>query len=579
MKHCQSTVFHGDKYCADCGEVLSSVPKKHSVEDVCPDIFDEVRQYYKEAEAKTGRVLESRLYKRFSKNSSQNLEYSYWWIKLETNQGEIIETSISAEHKYTASISRGDILTLYYPTTMNLLYKKSRDAKKFVKDDQAVPCVVVHSDDGQCYTVENLYPSPSKKTAWLWIIAGILSAIPLFNASRSGSEPAWVISIAVALIVLFLELKRNKKKFALATAQHEALNASFKKLLEVTKYQLGYNNIERPKQSSDVICIQCNTRLPENSGYCICCGNQNAVQEPPAITAQRASSAEFAAIGSVEPIHEASNTKHEVAQREHEQVASTPTSVSVSDIQRRLDEIYSYYSQGQYIHHYALSGARHWTLTNEFILARVQSKSVNADVSDVTHHTTTTTETKHYRGNNYQYSTYDKEHSSYRNRSSTLKGKVILEYVSGKTETFTLSEDILGDVDVGDWLAIADSYLDCEDNYHYYFEYAYNISKDKEYNDRSFANYSDVQGTNAWWGWNILFFIAGITGVFVNLEVLISISIIGAILFNVFALCKRITSSFKNKRQRKTLLKPLQVRVSEFKDSLQQLQKQLNVLG
>ncbi len=578
MKHCQSTIFHGDKFCADCGEALSSVPKKHSVEDVCPDIFDEVRQYYKEAEAKTGRVLESRLYKRFSKNSSRNLEYSYWWIKLETNQGEIIETSISAEHKYTASIGRGDILTLYYPTTMNLLYKKSRDAKKFVKDDQAVPCVVVHGDDGQCYTVENLYPSPHKKTAWLWIVAGILSAIPLFS-SRSGSEAAWVVSIAVASIVLFLELKRNKKKFAFATAQYEALNASFNKLLKVTKYQLGYNNIERPKQSSDVICIQCNTRLPENSGYCICCGNQSAVQEPPAITEQHGSSAEFGAIGSLEPTLEASHTHHEVAQREHAQVASAPTSVSVSDIQRRLDEIYSYHSQGQYTHHYALSGARHWTLTNEFILARVQSKSVNADVSDVTRHTTTTTETKHYRGNNYQYSTYDTQHSSYRNRSSTLKGKVILEYVSGKTATFTLSEDILGDVDVGDWLAIADSYLEREDNYHYYFEYAYNISKDKEYNDRSFANYSDVQGTNAWWGWNLLFFIASIAGMFANSEALLSISAIGAILFNVVALCRRITSSSKNKRQRKTLLKPLQAKVSEFKESLQQLKKQLNVLG
>lgn len=576
MKHCQSTIFHGDKFCADCGEVLSSVQKKYSVEDVCPDIFDEVKQYYKEAEAKTGRVLQSRLYKRFSKSSSRNLEYSYWWIKLQTNQGEIIETSISAEHKYTTSIGRGDILTLYYPTTMTLLYKKSRDAKKFVKDNQAAPCVVVHGDDGQCYTVENIYPSPSKKTPWLWIVAGILSAITLFNGSRSASESAWVVSIAVALIVLFLELKRNKKKFAFATAQHEALNASFNKLLKVTKYQLGYNNLERPKQSSDVICIQCNARLPENTRYCTCCGNQSAVQVPPAITTQYASNAEF---GAVEPTLEASETNHEVAQREHVQFASAPTSLSVSDIQRRLDEIYSYHSQGQYTHHYALSGARHWTLTNEFILARVQSKSVNADVSDVTRHTTTTTETKHYRGNNYQYSTYDTRHSSYRNRSSTLKGKVILEYVSGKTVTFTLSEDILGDVDVGDWLAIADSYLEREDNYHYYFEYAYNISKDKEYKDRSFANYSDVQGANAWWGWNILFFITSIAGMFANSDALLSISVIGAILFNVFALCKRITSSSKNMRQRKTLLKPLQAKVSEFKESLQQLKKQLNVLG
>lgn len=577
MNHCQSTIFHDDKFCADCGETLTTVPKKHSIEKIFPNILDDVRQYYPEAEAKTGRVLESRLYKRLSKTSSQDLEYSYWWLKLETNDGAIIETSISAEHKYTSSIGRGDILTLYYPTTMNLLYKKSRDATKFVKDNQSVPCVIVHGDDGQCYTVEDIYSEPEKKSPWLWIVAGILTAIMMFNTSRSATDSVWFISLAVAIIVLLLEYNRNKKKFAFEVAKDDALNASFKKLLKVTKDQLGYNNLERHKQSSDIICIQCNTRLPESIGYCTCCGNPNTAKIPPKIPLQQPSSTDFNQMSAAPITLKANGFNQEVEEQELSKVRSS--SVSVSDIQQRLHEIYSYHSLDSYTHHYALKSARQGKLSNEFILARVNSISLNADVSDVTHHTSTTTETKHYRGNNYQYSTYDTQHSSHRNRSSTLKGKVRLEYVSGKAVTFTLSEDILGDVDVGDWIAIADSYVEFEDKSNYYFEYAYNVTKDKEYFDKSFANYSDVRGKNVWWGWNILFFIGGIVAAFTDNEALIPLCFVSIALFNLYALCKSLTSSGKNKHQRKALLKPLQERVSVFKESLEPLKKQLNVIG
>jgi hypothetical protein len=156
---------------------------------------------------------------------------------------------------------------------------------------------------------------------------------------------------------------------------------------------------------------------------------------------------------------------------------------------------------------------------------------------------------------------------------------VRLEYVSGKAVTFTLSEDILGDVDVGDWIAIADSYVEFEDKSNYYFEYAYNVTKDKEYFDKSFANYSDVRGKNVWWGWNILFFIGGIVAAFTDNEALIPLCFVSIALFNLYALCKSLTSSGKNKHQRKALLKPLQERVSVFKESLEPLKKQLNVIG
>ena len=578
MSHCHSTIFHGDNFCPDCGETLTTTPQKYSVEEVFPTILDDVRKYYTEAEAKTGRVLESRLYKRLSKTSSQNLEYSYWWLRLETNDGTIIETSISAEHKYTSSIGRGDILTLYYPTTMNLLYKKSRDAKKFVKDNQSVPCVVVHGDKGQCYTVENLYPKPEKKSPWLWIVAGVLAAILMFNASHTTTGSVWLTSLVVAIVVLLLENNRNKKKFAFEEAKDEALNASFKKLLKVTKEQLGYSNIERNKKSSDIICIQCNARLPEDIGYCTCCGNANTTKYPPDTSLQNVNS-KFNQMNPTPPTLEATGLYQENDAQELSKVHSSPSSVSVSDIQQRLHEVYSYHSLDNYTHHYALKDARQGKLSNEFILARVSSLSLKADVSDVTHQTTTTTETKHYRGNNYQYSTYDTQSSSHRNRSSTLKGKVLLEYVSGKTVTFTLSEDVLGDIDVDDWIAIADSYVEFEDQSKYYFEYAYNITKDKEYFDSSFANYSDIRGGNIWWSWNILFVVGGITAAFTNNDALVPLCFTGIVLFNFYALCKSLTSSGKNKHQRKALLKPLQERVSVFKESLEPLKKQLNVIG
>jgi len=174
MEHCTNNVYHGDKFCSDCGDELQQKPQRFNIGELSSDILEQVRKYYPDARAVTGRVLQSDLYKRVTKSSSCHLVYSYWWVKLEASDGQIIETSISAESKYTQSISRGHILTLYYPTSLQLLYPiKDRDAKKMVKDNQGAPCVVMHDDDGQSYSVENLYPEPIKKNAWLWIVAAM----------------------------------------------------------------------------------------------------------------------------------------------------------------------------------------------------------------------------------------------------------------------------------------------------------------------------------------------------------------------------------------------------------------------
>ena len=54
MSHCHSTIFHGDNFCPDCGEILDTTPQAYSVEEVFPEILDDVRKYYTEAEVKTG---------------------------------------------------------------------------------------------------------------------------------------------------------------------------------------------------------------------------------------------------------------------------------------------------------------------------------------------------------------------------------------------------------------------------------------------------------------------------------------------------------------------------------------------
>lgn len=563
MKHCHSTVYYGDEYCGDCGETLTTKPLRHNVGELCPELFEDIKKYYPDAYAITGQVLESRLYKRFSSGSSRDLEYSYWWIKLESNTGEIIETSISAESKYTETIGRGDVLTLYYPTGMTLYHKiKGRDARSFVSHNKSVPCVVVHADDGQRYTVEDIYPAPVQKSAWLWVLVGICVAIFMYVSQGHASDALWIVSIAVALMTLYFEIKRNKAKFEYASEKYDALQASFKKMLNVTKLTLGYSNLSRNQSASDVICIQCHTRLPSDLAFCISCGTSNVphVQGDTIEPEQHELSAE--------------NEAMPVAMN-----ASSPTTISVDAIQQQLASHYLFSSQNNYLHKHSLVPDRNANVKNEFILAKVVSTDVSNKVSDVTTVTTTTTETKHYRGSHYQYSTYDTKEDRYRKRTSTLRGKVLLEYINGDTCEFRLREDILGAIDVGDWIAIADTETEFEDERDYVLEYVYNITKSKRYNCESFQSYSDNRGTSRWWLVTIGCVIAAIVAAFMSVaEVAI---LIGGfyVLFNLYVWTRSFINSGSNARQRKAILAPLKERISRFESSLEKLQKQLKILG
>lgn len=562
MQHCQSTVYFGDRYCADCGEQLEFVPKCVGVDEVDPNILNEVKAYYPNARAVTGQVLDSRYYKRRSRGSNHDVEYAFWWIKLRTSDEQIVETSISAESQYTQSIGRGDILTLYYPTEMTLYHKvQGKEAKRFVKDNAAVPCVVVHKEEGQTYTIENIYPRPQKKTAWLWLVLGALVAFYLFNYQRMPRNTIFAISALAAVATLLLEMSRNKTKFAKAIKKHDALNTSFQQLLGIHRYQLGYTNIARVPQKSDVICTSCNTRLPDDAHFCFHCGASQMIVEAPLLSHQN----------------------QEQGSGENELVVSETPEVnarfSVSEVYAHLSEQYLFQTDSKYLHRHVLTADREAKVTNEFMLGKVIATDVKNSVSDITTVTTTTTETQHYRGGYYSHSTHQTKESRFRSRSSDLRGKIKLELVNGDTYTLSVQEQILGDIDVGDWIAAADSDIRFAEENHYSFEYFYNITKDKVFHFNGLETYSDNRGSAAWWGWNALLIIAAIGCGMAGLSPISMLAAGACVLFNAFVWIKAPLNGMRNSRQRRNIMKPLQGRIAQFEASLENLRSKLEVLG
>jgi len=373
-------------------------------------------------------------------------------------------------------------------------------------------------------------------------------------------ESIALVSIIISVIALAFEIKRNNRKFTYAVLKYEALQASFKQMLDVTKYDLGYFNIERNRDNSDIICIQCNSRLPHDLNYCVHCGERNAPQENLLLE----EGGKYGIVSSEENMPSVY-----VGQRE---------TFSVAKIRACLADLYLFTSQNQYTHKHVFCGDRVATVSNEFILAQIKSTEVSNNVNDKTIVTTTTTETKHYRGNSYQYSTYNDQTSSFRNRSSTLNGKVIIEYVSGETRVLHLREEILGTLDVGDWIAIAYCSTKFAEGNRYNLEYFYNITKSKGFNNQTFLNYSDNRGALVLKGLNILFVIAGVTSMVfkIDLGIMMSVGLFGVL--NVYAIFAALVNSSTNSTQRKAIFKPLQAKIKEFKHSIDKLKNQLDVL-
>ncbi|MCH1926613.1 hypothetical protein L9G74_17480 [Shewanella sp. C32] len=467
MQHCNQPIFSNDKYCGHCGDpVESSHLRAKGIEQVEPQAMQELRNVYPNARVVSGKVVSTFYYKRKFVNNNNNLQYGFWWIELQDENGNIETTSIEAEDEFFTSIKKGDVLTLLYPTNFFLTHKIADSAaRQIVKHNNTALCVINHLPEQQRSIRGGALNPSAKGTAWLWFFAWIaVAAAAYFGLHMRPAENAIGAGAVAALLCYLWERGRNRKKYEAGQHRFNVLKASMKQMLGVSRDDLGYQHAERPTHASDVICFGCQKRIPGSLQYCVSCGSDQQSQ------------------------------RH-----------SDQPSGNIAEQESALMQQYSMSYKEDYLHKNLMSADQKGTVAIKCFLAKVISRDVAADVSDVSVTTTTTETTDHYYGNRYSHSTSNTRTRTDRTRDTGISGEVWLERANGERVKWQFSEQVLGDLDIGDWVFFSYSDVNVGDRSSFNRECGINISKDRQYSPKSFAGFGGFTGQGLWWVMAIFF--------------------------------------------------------------------------
>lgn len=481
MHHCGNALYLQDKFCSQCGEGIKESRKLVPLTDIEPGLLDDLLPSCPDAKTFTGRLKSSVHYRRRNNSGNSSVTYSYWWITLESADGELKQISINAENKAFNSMKVGDVITLLEPTGITLTYKLDSAAKGIVTNDQLAGGVILHNDDGQVSTLTNHYdcsePSLFVTSLFGLVLAFIATVIVAGVSDLGDSSIAVGIFISIACMVpLYYNSVNNYHK---AHARKESIKAVIAKILEVSKFQLGFHRIERPSQADDIFCGGCEQRIQADVSFCPHCGSnqfaqQNLLPEP---------EQEF---GNISAMEADADTQLQVCN------ASAPQARK-SIREMRLDKMKEFYftHKRDYIYRHVLSANEKFDGSAWCYMVQVTDRNMNTSISDVTHTETVRTDYKNGYGNvvDTRYETH-----SYRVRDSKLNGKITVEDELGEVFEQWLPESLMSHTDVGDYLLIGYSRRERNNRYRRYGEYYYNISKGRWEMPESIHEYGEISG-------------------------------------------------------------------------------------
>ncbi|MDI4652889.1 MULTISPECIES: hypothetical protein [Pseudoalteromonas] len=479
MQHCQNTVYATDLHCCDCGEALEQKRQMHTVEELSPDLLVDVKNYAPQANTITGVVKSTYYYKRRYKTNNDNMLYGYWWLEVEDKDGIIHEFSVDAEKDVIANLQKGNVITAFQETPLTLNYRiADGNARRVVKNDRFMPVVIVHFADQQYRSWDKTISRNYTGGTILWLVLSVITFLIMLFAAKLEFLPALLASLPVAIGVFMAEHNYHKKAKAKQEAKYDAILAATDVMLSTTLNQLGYNMLARTPSKSDVICISCQQRISQDAAHCYCCGAKQHV-EAIAEKEQSLAKDDEQAI-SIQKALEPSITK--------------PT--SIAELEHAIMDEYSLTYENAYEHKNVWARNEKGTISHCAVLGKVLEKEQSAHANETRETVTTTETTTTYRGGTYVGSDVKERVEVYRNRSTTLKGEIMLETASGEPFVFKAGEDLLGSVDIGDWVYYAYSSVDTKRYYKYYREYAVNVSKDITYDNSSVRSFGMVHGFN-----------------------------------------------------------------------------------
>ncbi|MGL6260050.1 hypothetical protein [Vibrio sp. WXL210] len=576
MQHCNVPTYKGDVFCGQCGDMVAD-KERLTITNVLPESVEKIKKHYLQATIITGEVISAYYYKRLNKSSSSSIQSAYWWLTVLDEQKQTHQFSISAEGDYCADVKKGDILTLVEPKGVTLLHKvQEREAREKVTNNDLMSCIVVHRESEQRSSIEARYSEQPSKPGTLWWKLFLGAMVVLAFWQNMPIDTTAVVAVVGALAIAIWEFVNNGKKHTKALERHADLNEALGEILNVTREDLGYGEVARPQHESDVICIHCSQRISTENQYCVHCGNQQAQVSQALIESEDVKLIDHSDTG-LAPVAEEGD--HQVVEAlESELPSNNVTPLSVKDIQMAVLEENSVKLSADYLHKRSLARNSSAKVTSEFLLVKIIDTEISSDVSDVT--TTTTYETKHYNRYGHSHSTYSTKTS--RHRSATISSEVIGRLADGSTYTFTFAEHITRGVDPGDWLALADTSAEFDDETNLYnIEYAYNVSQEKEIHlpvKQSFMAYDDGRSISNLKGIGFLAALGVVGSLMTNSSAMAGLSIGLLVLATAWGIVMGSINIFQNNKRRQAVFAPMLDKIKLFQTRLPELKKRLAMI-
>jgi hypothetical protein len=587
-----TTIYATDTYCPSTGLRLNEKPSISSAEDVSPDAASNLKAIAPESQIITGHVSECIYYKRnlkktkreigFQRNYKNEFEMnkdvkrvvdvttSFWWVGLVDSNNDKHYFSVNAEGKVFSKLKKGDVMTVLFidgiTLTANIVGEKATDT---VKNNRLVCACVLHKDEEQFTQIDSYY-TPAKSNPIISlsfiIFAVVFLSVMFAIGGPEGTLVGGITGILSLLACVQVGSNRGDKQLEKDKQKLDELETIMKRLIKISKRDLGYHLIERPKEPNDVFCVECQSRIGAEHAFCAVCGAQQSIPEQ------------------LEP-----------------QESSVKT--NVISLEQDLLSKYTFIYKGQYCHKATLFLNTKANVTMSGYMAKVIYLENEVNITDNTsvkgqqwqNHIDMFSKSTGYNRTDIEF--HDTRRIT-RTRTSDLTAKFILQMSDGRIVEGVLPSDMVSDLEMGDWFIVAETIVDLDEPIARR-EFAYNLSKGKEYTADTFETYSPPIGIDRWLvllgfalGLNFLFSAkifdwlapylggdAGLVGLIDNYKAGDYLIITAFMIISIFWLFRTAVLVGKNKRAKRELLAPLKKKIKEIRAKLPDIKQSIERLS
>lgn len=493
-QHCSSPIFSTFKHCPDCGDALKELPKLSTAIELSPDMLSPIKSYYPKAQLFTGRVQSTHLYTRRKTintnvgkdRSSETIEHPYSFLTLEDRDGKIKKINVDASNTAAGKIAVDDPITILEPMPLTTPLPKPSGIANMLNDDLA-DAFIVHSQDKGQFGRKDMskdFSEPAKVTFIDALITFFVSFVVtvlvafialLFFNPKEGSAAA--IPVVLALVIAIFNSRSLYSKAKKQLKRHQDYSKVLDSLLDITYEALGYEHRAPKRSDSDIFCNHCDTRISAHVSCCPFCGNKNVITEHEEAPTQALTKNDSLTAETVESATSTTETSSTT-----ESSSDSPASNSIKEKRLALMSKYQVETpEESYEHERLLWPSDKLTCSSQAGLYRVLDRNLFTE-SSVSVEGTDYSRKVYTQSGNYVGEIDD---GSYTRKvtSINIEGKVLLEDCTGDIVEKEVYPDILGTLDVGDYVFLANQ----------------QIKKGKKSSDNYRVNASNMsKGIHAW---------------------------------------------------------------------------------